>query len=111
MTATEQTPEARAQERQMRAAIRQKVMAVGVPADKASEIVDLAFHGAQKAMDAMVAATNVSSDHRVNLNALLIATSLVDEKMKGARELVQAMAPAMGLNLMSSNVEIGGQPS
>lgn len=31
--------------------------------------------------------------------------------MKGARELVQAMAPAMGLNLMTSNVEIGGQPS
>lgn len=111
MTATEQTPEARAQERQMRAAIRQQAMAVGVPADKASEIVDLAFHGARKAFDALIAATTVSSDQRVNLNALLIATSLVDERMKGARELAEAMAPAMGLNLMSSNVEIGGQPS
>jgi hypothetical protein len=111
MNATEQNPQARAQELQMRAAIRQQVMACGVPADKASEIVDLAFHGASKAYDALTAATIVSSDQRVNLNALLIATGLIEERMQSARKLVESMAPALGLTLQSSKVEVGGQPS
>lgn len=111
MNAAEQTPEARATERQMRAAIRKQVMAVGVPARKADEIVDLAFHGAEKAIDALVTATRVSSDSRVSLNALLIASSLVDEKMKGMRELAGAMAGAAGLNLTSAMLEVGGQRS
>lgn len=111
MNATEQTPEARAAERQMRTAIRKQVMAVGVPARKGDEIVDLAFHGAEKAMDALVTATRVSSDSRVSLNAMLIASSLIDEKMKGMRELAETMASAAGLSLTSAMVEVGGQPS
>ena len=111
MSATEQTPEARAAERQMRQAIRKQVMAVGVPANKADEIVDLAFHGAEKAMDALVTTTRASSDSRVSLNAMVIASSLIDEKMKGMRELAGAMAGAAGLNLTSAMVEVGGQPS
>ncbi|MAF60240.1 hypothetical protein [Blastomonas sp. CCH5-A3] len=110
MTATKQTPEARAAKRKMRAAIRQQVMACGVPSDKASEIVDLALHGADRAYDALTAATIVSNDQRVNLNALLIATGLIEERMQSARKLVETMAPALGLTLQSSKIEVGGQP-
>lgn len=111
MTATEQTPEARAQERELRATIRNQVIAMGMPSDKAAEITDLACHAAKKAMDAMVAATSVASEPNIKLNSMLIACSLIEVKMQGARELAKALGDAVGLKLMSAKVEVGGQPS
>lgn len=111
MSAQEPTAESRRAEREMRAAVREQLIAMGVPGNTAAEIVDLAFHATDKAMDALIAATEVSHDSRVRMNALLVATSLVDIRMKQARDSASQIAGALGCQMMHGTVRAGGQPS
>lgn len=111
MIPPEKTDEERRAERNLRAAVRAQIVDMGLPAATASEIVDLAFHATDKAMDALTAATEVATDSRVRMNALLVATSLIDVRMKQARDAADALVGVLGCQMMHRTVEAGGQPS
>lgn len=111
MIMREPTAEGRRAEREMRAAVRQQIESMGVPADKAAEIVDLGFHGASKAIVALIDAVSVTDHPLVQLNALLIAGSIIDERLRMAREGAAKMAALEGLKMTAATVTTGGQPS
>lgn len=111
MNASNETPEHVRVERRMRAQVRQSIIEMGVPSDKASEIVDLAFHGCDKAMDGLIASLEVASAPIIKMNALLIAGNLIEIRIQQARTAAQELAAAMGQTVLSGTVQLGGQPS
>jgi len=111
MNATEQTAESRRFEQEMRFACRQQVIAMGLPASAASEIVDLAFHATDKAMDALADAVMIGSTPMICTNALLIATSLIDIRMGQARDTANELSKMDGVKMLCGTVSVGGQPT
>lgn len=111
MNSPEPSAQDRRVEREMRAAVRQQIIAMGLPGNVAAEIVDLAFHATDKAMAALASATEVAQDSRVRMNALLVATSLIDVRMKQARDAANAMAGMLGCEMLHGTVQAGAQSS
>lgn len=111
MNAATEPPEHVQVERRMRAQVRESIVEMGVPADRAAEITDLAFHGCDRAMEALLAAVEVSDNNIVIVNALLIAGSLIEVRLKQVRDSVPGLAGDMSARILSGTVRMGGEPS
>lgn len=111
MRRPELTPEQRRVERELRANTHQQIVAMGVPDNAAAEIVDLAFHATEKATDALMAACEVGSDSRVQMNALLVACALVDVRLQQVRDTANAIVTSLGGTMTHGTVRMDGRPS
>jgi len=95
------------EERAIRAKVRAHLVGQGVPRDVVDEIVDLSFHAAQAAADAIWDVVGRASSEGIKVTAIGVAVGVAQWRLEAIENGIKSYGSAMGHPVQSFT--IGGE--